>query len=101
MEFNDDITMVEVDNMQIAKMAFFKLYHDERKALALRLANCILSHDCIKLSLSDTDWDIEMAFNYCGAHLSAGRRYLAVFHFKGKTKISEEQYKSLIREFYD
>lgn len=100
MEFNEDTKIVEVDNVQIAKMAFFKLYHDEKKDSALRLANCILSHNCINLSINDIDWDIEMAFNYCGGHPQAGRRYLAMFNFKGKTKMPEEHCESLIKEFY-
>lgn len=101
MEFNEDTKMIEVDNMQIAKMAFFKLYHDKNKDAALRLVNCILSYDCIKLNIGDIDWAIEIALNYCGGHPTVGRRYLATFNFKGKTEVPEEQYESLIHEFYD
>lgn len=47
MEFNEDAKMTEVNNMQIAKMAFFKLYHDGNKDATLKLANCILSFNSI------------------------------------------------------
>jgi hypothetical protein len=100
-EKSDEMKMVEIDNSQIAKIAFSKLYHEGKKDSALRLASSILSGDSIKLGIGDTDWEIEIAFNYCGAQLSAGRRYMATFRFKGITTIPEGHYESLIREFYD
>lgn len=100
-EKSDEMVMVEIDNAGMAKMAFFKLYQDGKNDAALRLANRILSHDCIKLSISDIDWDIETALNYCGAHPSVGRRYMATFNFKGKSKIPKGHYESLIGEFYN
>lgn len=98
---NDEPKMIAIDNMRIARMAFFRLYRDGQKDAALRLANCILSHDGIKLSVGDTDWEIEAAINYCGGHASVGSRYIASFSFTGKTDISEERCQSLVREFYD
>ena len=97
---NDELKMTEVANTQISKMAFFKLYNKEKKEAALRLANCILSHNCIKLNISDIDWDIEIALDYCGAHPVVGRRYMSTFNFDGKTTIPEGHYESLVREFY-
>lgn len=93
--------MIAIDNAKIAKMAFFKLYRDGQKDAALRLANCILSHDVIKLSVCDTDWEIEAAINYCGGQASVGRNYIASFNFTGKTMMPEERCQSLKREFYD
>lgn len=100
-EKSDEMNMVETCNSQIAKLAFFKLYQDKKIDAALRLANCILSHDSITLGIGDVDWEIEIALNYCGAHPSVGRKYMANFNFKGKTLLPEEQYASLMREFYD
>lgn len=100
-EKSEETEMVETDNSKIAKLAFFKLYQDKKKDAALRLANCIFSHDSITLSIGDIDWEIEIALNYCGAHPSVGRRYMASFNFKGKTKLPEGHYESLMREFYD
>lgn len=100
-EKSDEMKMIEVNNSQIAKIAFSKLYQEEKKDSALRLACTILSGDSIKLGIGDTDWEIEIAFNYCGAQLSIGRRYMATFRFKGTTTIPEGHYESLVREFYD
>jgi len=101
MKLDDNLKMVEVDNKQIAKMAFYKLCDKKKNDSALRLANCILSFDSITLGLGDIDWDIEMALDHCGGKPMVGRRYLATFNFKGKTRVSEEQYERLISEFYD
>lgn len=100
-EEEDEPKMIGIDNARIAKMAFFKLRRDEKKDAALRLANCILSYDSIKLNLGDIDWEIEAALEYCGGHTSVGRSYIASFNFTGKTQIPEERYQSLVREFYD
>lgn len=100
-EEEDEPKMIEIENVKIARMAFFKLYRDEKKDAALRLANCILSYDSIKLNLGDIDWEIEAAIEYCGGHTSVGRKYMAAFNFRGITLIPEERYQSLIKEFYD
>jgi len=91
-----------VDNKQIAKAVFFKLYYCQQFFAASRLAAALFQYSTITLTHSDTDCLIESELKYFGCRLAIiCDGDVATFNFQGKTEIDTDVWRRKIQEIYN
>jgi hypothetical protein len=97
---------MKVDNTQIARAVFFKLYHADRDKTAydmaaLRLAAAMLNGS-LTLGLGDTDYIIETELEKFGCCFLIGRSgNSASFNLNGQTEIEAGKWRTMTKEIYD
>jgi hypothetical protein len=97
---------MKVDNQDIARAVFFKLYHSDNdktacNVAALRLASAIFQGRLL-LGLGDIDWILETELEKFDCQFLIGRRgNTASFNLNGQTKIDAKKWDKLTKEIYD
>ena len=94
---------MKVDNIEIAKAVFFKLYYDANNyKAAARLASAIFQHSSILLNLGEIDCLIERELEHFGCKFSIKRGGDFVsFDLTGKTEIDPDKWQKLCQEIYN
>jgi len=94
---------MKVDNIEIAKIVFFKLYHRVKNyRAAAKLASNIIDKQSLLLNLGDTDHLIEMELEHFGCTFFVKRSGDFVsFDLTGKTEIDPDKWQKLCQEIYN
>ena len=92
---------MKVDNREIARAVFFKLYHAHKDRAAARLAAGIFNGS-ITLGLGDTDSIVESELEAFGCRFSCGRNgNTASFFMSGQTEMDADSWNRMRKEIYD